>query len=313
MRFLVLLSLWLTTAGYAKDPVKPYGKLKDEQSFKSYTVRIYRNNQAAPQNDNNPDHQDGMGCFEILRSGKQVYFQKGIIFAVEKLGDQNDTNNHHFIFGRSIIGDKQPDLVISEINGGNNYLCDYFIFQTSDTFRFIAKIKNTGGGEFKDLRGDGGLELITYDVLTFEGWNCCEAYSPHPTIIYRFQDRKYKLDLEMMKKPGPTEKELLDTAKELKAKFGGVYIAYRPAPLPGDNTWYAENKWAAPHELFSKMLDLIYSGNMASAWKLCDLSWPAKYPGKARFLKEFRKQLETSMYYRDINQASFQRETFHNR
>jgi len=109
-----------------------------------------------------------------------------------------------------------------------------------------------------------------------------------------------------MKKPAPSEKELQRMGKELKAKFGGVYIAYRPAPLPDDNTRYADNKWAAPTEMWQKMLDLIYSGNMASAWKLCELSWPAKHPGKAAFLKEFTAQLMTSPFYNDINRADFQ-------
>jgi len=98
----------------------------------------------------------------------------------------------------------------------------------------------------------------------------------------------------MMKKPAPPEKELQRMAKELKAKFIGIKIE-----LPYD-------KWCAPTEMWQKMLDLIYSGNMKSAWKLCELSWPAKHPGKMIFLKEFTAQLMTSPYYNDINQAGFQ-------
>jgi len=73
------------------------------------------------------------------------------------------------------MGDKQPDLVIYEVNGGSNPGCDYYIFQIGDTFRFIDALKNTGGGDFRDLRGDGNLELMTCDVVTFQGWNCCEV------------------------------------------------------------------------------------------------------------------------------------------
>ena len=47
-----------------------------------------------------------------------------------------------------------------------------------------------------------------------------------------------------------------------------------------------------------------YAGNKASAWRLCDLSWPAKHPGKAIFLKEFKKQLATSQYYKAIKQLN---------
>lgn len=61
-----------------------------------------------------------------------------------------------------------------------------------------------------------------------------------------------------------------------------------------------DSKWAAPFEMWGEMLDLIYSGNMDSAWKLCDLSWPVKHPGKAIFLREFKKELATSPYYKAI-------------
>jgi len=294
MRFLVpALTLLLALTASAAQYIKPYGKLKEEQKFKDYMVRIYRNEQPPPDTDKNPAHQDGLGCFEILKAGKQVYFKTGVIFEVEN--DAVETNNSFGVkMGQGIMGDKQPDLVIYEVNGGSNPGCDYYIFQIGDTFRFIDALKNTGGGDFRDLRGDGNLELMTCDVVTFQGWNCCEVDSPHPTVIYRYLNGKYRPDLEMMKKPAPPEKELQRMAKELKAKFIGI-----KNELPYD-------KWCAPTEMWQKMLDLIYSGNMASAWKLCELSWPAKHPGKMIFLKEFTAQLMTSPYYNDINQASFQ-------
>jgi hypothetical protein len=48
----------------------PFGKLLEEQKFKDYTVRIYLNQEAS------------QGCFEILRSGKQVYFHDGQFFGL---------------------------------------------------------------------------------------------------------------------------------------------------------------------------------------------------------------------------------------
>lgn len=53
-----------------------------------------------------------------------------------------------------------------------------------------------------------------------------------------------------------------------------------------------------------KMFDLIYSGNMDLAWKLCDLSWPANHSGKVIFMKEFKEQLATSPYYGDIERLN---------
>jgi len=82
MRFLVLLSLLLALSSHGKDLGKPFGKLKDEQKFKDYMVRIYRNEQPPPDTDKNPAHKDGLGCFEILKAGRQLYFQEGQFFVV---------------------------------------------------------------------------------------------------------------------------------------------------------------------------------------------------------------------------------------
>ena len=128
----------------------------------------------------------------------------------------------------------------------------------------------------------------------FEYWHCAGAFNPYPSIILRYQNQKYVPDLELMRKAAPSEQELQKEAGEFKAKFAGI----QKDPF--------FDQWTAPYEMWTKMLDLIYSGNMASAWTLCDLSWPEKNPDKALFLKEFIKQLQTSEYYNAINQASFQ-------
>lgn len=288
MRFLVpLITLYLALTASAYQYQQSYGELKKEQEFKDYTVRIYRNEEPPKDSDKNPDHQDGLGCFEILRSGEQVYFQKGVIFGLRSGGDEFNTNSPIFM-GQSILGNNQPNLVISEINGGNNSLCDYYIFEIGPTFKFITKIKDSGGGEFKDLRGHGDFDLITTDEVTFDYWNCCGAASPHPTVILRYQEGKFRPDLERMKKPEPTEHQLEEWATGFKLKFVDCQKDYE------------FKSWSAPYEMWDKMLDLIYSGNMDLAWRLCDLSWPANHPGKANFLKEFKKELATSPYYKSI-------------
>lgn len=281
--FAFSLPLLLALTVSAHQYQKPFGQLQEEQKYKDYTVKIYRSDFS------------GFGDFEILRSGKQIYFQKGLIFMVGSPYSE-DATNILMKMGLSILGDKQPNLIISEINGGNNSLCDFYIFQIGDTFKPITKIKRTGigFGTFKDLRGDGILDLVTYDELTFNYWHCGGADSPHPSLILRYQNHEYRLDLEKMKEPAPTRPELEKMGKGFKAKFAGV-----KKDMEDDN-------WSAPYEMWGEMLDLIYSGNMKSAWELCDLSWPKNHPGKAAFLKEFIKRLQTSKYYEDLNQPEFQ-------
>jgi len=112
MRFLVLLfTLLLALTVHAGQYTKPFGTLKNEQKFKDYTVRIYLDE--LDSTNNNPD----VGCFEILRSGKQVHFQTGFKFEIGNSGN-GDITNKLIEMGRSITSDKQPNLVIKGWSGG---------------------------------------------------------------------------------------------------------------------------------------------------------------------------------------------------
>jgi hypothetical protein len=52
------------------------------------------------------------------------------------------------------------------------------------------------------------------------------------------------------------------------------------------------------------MLDLIYTGNMDSAWKFFDKAWDKSFNGKKKFLREFREQLQTSPYWFQIRKMN---------
>ena len=82
MRFLVLLlTLFLVLPAHSAQYQKPFGQLKDEQKFKDYTVRIYRDESDTA--NTNPD----VACFEILKAGKQVHFQTGFEFEIGNPGN----------------------------------------------------------------------------------------------------------------------------------------------------------------------------------------------------------------------------------
>ncbi len=285
MRFLVpIITLFLALTASAAQYQKPFGQLKEQQKFKDYTVRIYQ------------DTNRMNGCFEVLKSGKRVFFKEGQFFAVgDVTPESGHTVTNSIKMGQSITSEKQPNLLVTEWTSGNHCCNTFYVFEIGKKFKLIANIdaEYFEISEFRDLRGDGNLELVTAD-FTFAYWHvgCCFSHSP--TIILTYQNGRYLPDLEKMKKMATTEKQLQDWANEYKAKFVDAV-----KDLPDD-------KWAAPYEMWQKMLNLIYTGNMNSAWRLCDLSWPANHPGKSIFLKEFIKQLQTSPYYQDINQASFQ-------
>jgi hypothetical protein len=290
MRFLVLaFTLFTVLTISATQTKRPFGDLQEEQIFKDYTVRIYRNGPEIPFNGSD------IACFEILRAGKQVYFQTGNKFEIGNSGN-SDITNKLIAIGQSITSDKQPNLVIKEWSGGAHCCYTFFIFQISDTFKFIDRIelRNGIGADFKDLRHEGSLEVVMSD-WTFEYWNACFAESYAPNVILRFESGKYRPDLALMKKPAPSLPKLETLAAEIRPLFASKEVKDE-----------ANNDLQVPPRLWGEMLDLIYSGNMKAAWELCDLSWPTDNLGKTRFLKEFRKQLATSPYYAAISQSSFQ-------
>ena len=50
-------------------------------------------------------------------------------------------------------------------------------------------------------------------------------------------------------------------------------------------------------ELWSNMLNLIYTSHSDLAWNLVDQAWPPQHPGKDKFLSGFCAQLKTSPYW----------------
>lgn len=258
--------------------------LAEEKKFKDYTIKTYGKNLYK----GNEDKRFYEGCFEILRAGKQVFFKSGGGFSVsDKMGN-------------CLTKDKQPNLVVSEYQFGRDAGDVAHIFQIGDTFKHIDSVgRGDSGLEFKDLRHDGNLEIVMQDCGTFVDWHACKNASPTPNVIFHYVSGKYLIDLESMKKPAPTDQELNKMAAGFKAAFAGETVST-------NDVFFAGCNWAAPDGMWGAMLDLIYSGNMESAWKLCDLSWPEKYPGKEFFLKDFKAQLAKSPYHKDINQASFQ-------
>jgi len=163
----------------------------------------------------------------------------------------------------------------------------YYVFSIGKEFRFIDKIEARHGGlvNFKDVNGDGVLKFFGHD-WTFAYWNTCFAESPAPTIILKYKEDKYRLDVDLMRKPLPDSEEEKVLAEKLRV----------------DDGWEKKVSWAEtdvtpPPEVWRHMLDLIYSGHSDAAWDFLDKVWPKNKSGKEEFLTSFRKQLAKSPYW----------------
>jgi len=125
------------------------------------------------------------------------------------------------------------------------------------------------------IEARGGPPRLRFSDYNFANWNEPFAVSPDPEVVLGYDPRhgEYSLDPDAMRKPAPSDSALQGIAAGIREKYEA---------LKGDEL--DPGLWAA-------MLDLIYSGNAASARALFDAAWPEAKPGKEKFLADFTRQL----------------------
>jgi len=250
----------------------PNGRLQEEQSYGSYVVRTYRSD-------------GGDGSFEVLKEGSRVYAARGWKFRIGSMYEDKKTNSLVSI-GSDITGDGHPNLVVSEWTGGAHCCCLFHVFAIGTRFRYIQTINamDADGAGFENLDEDAALEFPMFD-FTFAYWRTSFAESPAPAVILKYQDPKYEMACDLMRKPSIPHEELNRLAAEIKALSG----------------WENEHP---PVRLWAEMLDLVYTGNIFQAWDLVELSWPKGIDGKEQFLNDFKAQLQKSPFWKDVQELN---------
>ena len=117
--------------------------------------------------------------------------------------------------------------------------------------------------------------------------------SPAPAIIFRYRDGGYQLAPDLMKQPAPAKEELKKLAQEIHDLFD------QARKKPEEQADMILTRWNQEYpapQLWSKMLDLIYSGNEGEALMLFEEAWPETYPGKQRALKKFNALVDSSPF-----------------
>lgn len=260
---------------------KPIYELTDEQSYDNYTVKTFFHSE------------DEQGYLEIIQNGKTVFKQNGYRFKIgllytedefKKMGD--NISNSLIAIGKDITGKGEPNLVVNEWSGGAHCCYAFHVFEIGQKFKKIATLDaaHSDGAHFEDIRGDKKLVFVVND-WTFAYWNTSFAGSPAHKIILEFKDDKYTLAGDLMRKPIPTQKALADKIKTIRK----------------DDSW---KEGHPPVELWSYMLDLIYSGNAKVAWQFFDKAWLSGVAGKKEFKQAFQTQLETSPYWTQIKKMN---------
>jgi len=255
----------------------PGSRLKTgEASFQKYTVRTYR-------------HPNSFGCVVISRDSRPVYKRTGMVFQIGGSPDLPLEGKQALLtpIGTDVTGLGLPDLVIGEWTGGAHCCFVFYVFELGpERLRKVATIdaRHSDRVYFEDVDHDGRIEFLMND-WTFAYWHTGFMQSPAPDITLRFRDGRFRLALELMRKPSPRDEVLAQRAKEIAAKWNSL----EPGP---------------PHEYWGELLDLIYSGNAGRAWKFAEQCWPREKDGKEEFVNDFRKQLRQSPYWHDLRELN---------
>lgn len=250
------------------------------------------------------DRTNGNGCLEVLQSSRperriirkfvpKVVFRKTLEGMGEfELGQpaREQYGIPKIENGADITGRGRANMIVTNFTGGAHCCFSHFIFEVEPTLWLLAKIDD-GDGEgahFADLDGNHHYYYVGND-WTFSYWNASFASSPSPSVILRFVEDKngggsYHLAIDKMQRPAPTTAEWNKALREAGDAFG-------ESAAFGDGLG---------SELWSNMLNLIYTGHSDLAWKLFDQAWPLQKPGKDKFLSGFCAQLKTSPYWPDL-------------
>ncbi len=248
------------------------------------------------------DKANGNGCLEVLETRHQgkfigklvprVVFRRTLEGMGEfKLGQSADARNGipKIENGTDITGRGRADMVVINWTGGAHCCFSHFVFEVDPTLWLLASIDDGDGdyAHFADLDGNRHYYYVGND-WTFSYWDASFANSPSPAVVLRFvEDAKpaaYHLAIDKMQRPAPTPAEWSKAVREASEAFG-------------ENSGFGDGIGS---ELWSNMLNLIYTGHSDLAWKLFDQAWPNQKPGKEKFLSGFCSQLKSSPYWPDL-------------
>ncbi len=240
------------------------------------------------------DIESGKACLEVLRGsrkGEVLYRKTAESFGEYRLGQQA---NAEFKIakiedGTDITGRGRPDMIVTAWSGGAHCCFVHLIFELKPQLKVVARLDDGDGdlAHFVDLDGDGPYYYKGND-WTFAYWDASFEDSPAPAVVLRFvedgQGGGYHLAMDKMRSPEPSAEQWKKATSEASGAF---------AENSGFGDGIGSNLW-------SNMLNMIYTGHSKLAWKLFDETWPAQKQGKDKFLSGFCSQLKASLYWADL-------------
>jgi len=249
------------------------------------------------------DEDEGLARVVITRRGKVVYqrdSEQSGIFDFEHLTTKAGAEAGPQLVGVDLTGNGVPDVAFSF---GSQCCNTLYVVELGDPAKEVLQLElHRGAARFEHVDADTIPEIVTTDA-TYSGWNTSLSESPAPVVILKAANGAYGVARELMRKPPPSPEHLAQSAASvrtseswgasdvvsavLRAAAGSPSVKQRPSGTP-------------PVLLWSTMLELVYSGQAATAWQFLDQAWPAEQPGRAAFRADLETIMRTSPYWDDL-------------
>lgn len=169
------------------------------------------------------------------------------------------------VSGQDINGDGEPDIVFEGYSGGAHCCWTYWIVSLGASPGLLKEIHNERGLEFMRTSAGGPFELWTLDGSFDYFHGLSHGGTFFPDLILRFQGR----DLRDVSAShwSVYEKAIIEARKQLTperiAKFRNI-------------DFQKENDEDTAHLVLTIVLEELYGGKTADAWRDLGTLWPEK-------------------------------------
>ena len=187
-----------------------------------------------------------------------------------------------------------PELSFLSYSGGAHCCYETNIIELSNPVNIIfSKDLGDNAPTFKDIDGDGFLEMMAYEQGLHSYWPRSHGESPMPRIIFKLKDGNYQIDTNLMKKPPLSDKEFNALVQQTKNNWDNPNLQ-DPELLP----WYIAT-------------DMVFAGNKDQAVKYIEAVWnPADavrinedFTSPENYWKSFYKQfLRLSQFTKELSE-----------
>lgn len=186
--------------------------------------------------------------------------------------------------GADLTGDRRSDMIVTSWSGGAHCCYTHYIFELEPEFRLLAKIYDgdTDLAHFEKIADGRGYYYVTYDIWSY--WPASFASSVTHKVILKWDGNKFHIDLERMHQSAPTPQQWKAALNKVDLGLG--------------NKFYARDSLGV--NLWSTVLDLIYTGHSDLAWKFVGEVNPDALKGGNPSLEEFCTLLKADEYWPDL-------------